>query len=70
MMAKQGSLEGALFMVFVVASDTLVAINAGWALLATPWSSILLGVVPILSFVTLLSYLAFVFLEDFLRSRR
>jgi hypothetical protein len=67
-MAKQDMLEGALFMVFVVATDVLVAVNIGWAFL-TPWNSILLAIVPILSLATVVSFLAFVFLEDYLRSR-
>jgi hypothetical protein len=68
-MTGLGILERVLFTVFVVATDALVAINIGWVLLTTSWSSIFLGIVPILSFVTLASFLAFVLLEDHLGSR-
>jgi hypothetical protein len=70
MMTGLGILERALFTVFVVATDALVAINVGWVFLAVSWNSILLGIVPILSFATLASFLAFVLLEDHLGSRR
>jgi uncharacterized membrane protein len=69
-MTKLDIMEGALFTLFVVATDSLVAINMGWALLMKPWNPVLLGVVHILGLATLAGFLAFVFLEDYLRSRR
>jgi len=70
MMAKLDVLEKVLFMLFVLATDALVAINVGWAFLAASWNSVFLGIVPFLSLATLTSFLAFVFLEDYLRNRR
>jgi len=69
-MNKQGMLEGVLFTVFVATTDAFVAVNAGWAFLSTPWNSLLHGSVPILDATTLVILLAFVFLEDYLGSRR
>ena len=69
-MTKLDVLERVLFIVFVVATNALIAINIGWVLPVTFWDSVLLGIVPILSFATLVSFLAFVLLEDHLRIRR
>jgi len=70
MMAKLDVLEKVLFMLFVVATNALVAINVGWAFLVTSWNSVFLAIVPFLSLATLTSFLAFVFLEDYLGNRR
>jgi hypothetical protein len=69
-MTKLDTLERVLFIVFVVATDALVAINIGWVFLMMSWNSILLGISPILSFAALASFLTFVLLEDYLRNRR
>jgi hypothetical protein len=70
MMTKVDILERVLFVTFVVATNALVAINLGWVFLTTSWISVFLGVVPLLGSLTLVSFLAFVFLEDYLGSRR
>ena len=69
-MTRLDVLERVLFVVFVVVADALVAINIGWVFLMTSWNSIFLGIVPVLGIATLVSFLAFVLLEDHLRSRR
>jgi len=69
-MAKLDKLEKVLFMLFVVTTNALVAVNMGWTFLVTSWNSVFLAIVPFLSLATLTSFLAFVFLEDYLRNRR
>lgn len=68
-MTKLDKLQRALFVVFVVAANALVAINMGWAILVASWNSVL-NIVPILSLATLVSFLAFVLIEDHFGSRR
>jgi uncharacterized RDD family membrane protein YckC len=70
MMTRVDVLERALFVAFVVATNALVVISLGWVLLSTSWNSVFSGVVPFLSLATLVSFLAFAFLEDHLRGRR
>ena len=69
-MTKLDMLERVFFLVFVTAANALVVMNMGWALLATSWNSVLLGVAPFLGLATLASFLSFVLLEDYLRTRR
>jgi len=64
MVTGADALEKVLFAVFVVAADGLVAINMGGVLFAGSWDSLLV-VLPILSLATLVSFLAFVLLEDY-----
>jgi len=63
-------LERGLFVVFVGATNALVAMNIGWAFLVASWNSVFLGILPFLSLATLTSFLGFVLLEDYLGSRR
>jgi hypothetical protein len=70
MTTKLDVLERMLFVVFVVATNAFVVINAGWAFLMMFWNSIFASIVPIISLVTLVSFLTFALLEDHLRSRR
>jgi len=69
MMTVLEMVERILFAVFVAATNALVAVNLGWAYLTTLWNSSL-GIVPIVSLVTLGSFLAFALLEDLLRTRK
>ena len=69
-MTGQNVLERTLFMLFVVTTNAFVGINMGWVLLASPWDSILLRAVPVLGFLALASFLAFVLLEDHIGRRR
>jgi len=69
-MTKLDILERVLFVQFVVAANAFVAINVGWAFLVTSWNSIFASTIPIVSLVTLVSFLAFALLEDHLGSRR
>lgn len=69
MMAKVDIAERALFVVFVAAANALVAVNLGWAFLRTLWNSSS-GIVPVVSLVTLASFLSFALLEDHLGTRR
>jgi hypothetical protein len=69
MMTKLDMVERVLFVVFVAAANALVAVNLGWAFFTTFWNSSS-GIVPIVSLVTLVSFLSFALLEDHLRTRR
>jgi hypothetical protein len=69
-MMKSDILERGLFVVFVAATDAFVAINLGWVFLRTFWNSVLPSIFPIVSLLTLVSFLAFALLEDHLRGRR
>jgi len=68
-MNKLDILEGTLFAAFVATTDVFVAINIGWAFFTTFWNS-LASIVPIVSIMTLVTFLAFALLEDHLRGRR
>jgi len=70
MMTKLDILERALFAIFVVAADAFVVVNFGWAFLIASWNSTFARIVPIVSLMTLVSFLAFALLEDHLRIRR
>ena len=70
MMTKLDILERGLFAIFVVAADAFVVINIGWAFLIASWNSTFASIVPIVSLMTLASFLAFAFLEDHLRIRK
>jgi len=70
MMAKLDILERGLFAIFVVAANAFVVINIGWAFLMTSWDSTFGRIVPVVSLMTLVSFLAFALLEDHLRIRR
>jgi hypothetical protein len=61
--------ERVLFVVFVAAANALVVVNLGWAFLGTLWNSSV-GIVPVVSLVTLASFLSFALLEDQLGTRR
>jgi hypothetical protein len=67
-MRRPGYLERTLFVAFVMTVDAFVAINLGWALFSA-WSSPLLPILPILGISALVSFLAFVLLEDYFRNR-
>ena len=69
-MTKLDMLERSLFMAFVVSTNTFVAINMGWVFFMASWTSILSGLVPVLSLATLATFLAFALLEDYLTARR
>ena len=69
-MTKLNILERSLFVVFVTATNAMVVMNLGWVFLMTFWNSVLVSIVPIVSVVTLVSFLAFALLEDHLRSMR
>jgi hypothetical protein len=68
MMRRPSYLERTLFIAFVMTVDALVALNVGWALFSA-WSFLFLPILPILGISALVSFLAFVLLEDHLRSR-
>jgi hypothetical protein len=70
MMTRPNTLERVLFVVFVIAADAFIVINIVWVFLVMPWNSIFASIVPIVSMVTLVSFLAFALLEDHLRSRK
>lgn len=69
-MTKTVILERGLFAIFVVAANAFVVINFGWAFLMTSWNSTFASIVPIVSLMTLVSFLAFALLEDHLRIKR
>jgi len=69
-MTKLNILERSLFVVFVTATNAMVVMNLGWVFLMKFWNSVLVSIVPIVSVVTLVSFLAFALLEDHLRSTR
>jgi len=70
LMTRVDLAERVLFTAFVVAADSLVAANIVWAFMLNSWNSLFLDIVPVLSLATLVSFLAFVLLEDYLRSGR
>jgi len=65
-MTKLNMLEGVLFGVFVVTTNALVVMNTGWVFLVALWNSVFVGIIPIVSVVTIVSFLAFALLEDHL----
>ena len=65
-MTKLNMLEGVLFGVFVVTTNALVVMNTGWVFLVALWNSVFVGIIPIVSMVTIVSFLAFALLEDHL----
>ena len=69
-MTKLGILEMGLFVMFVAATDAFVVMNFGWAFLMKSWTSTFASIVPIVSLMMLVSFLAFALLEDRLRIRR
>jgi hypothetical protein len=48
--------------------DAFVAMNVGWSLFST-WSALFLPVLPILGISALVTFLSFVLLEDYFKSR-
>ena len=70
MMTKLSILERGLFAIFVVTANAFVVMNFGWVFLMASWNSTFASVVPIVSLMTLVSFLAFALLEDHLRIRR
>ena len=69
-LTKLGILERGLFAIFVVATDSFVVMNFGWALLVKSWNSTFASIVPTVSLIMLVSFLAYALLEDHLRIRR
>ena len=59
-------MERVVFILFVVFTDTLFALNTGWVFLVTFSKAIIDEIVPIFGAVTMASYLAFILVEEHL----